>query len=210
MAFDIAEFVRLRPFLYHLTAARNLTHIRASRVISPAAELMKSAGRLDLMRQKRIGHVPIDVNGRPIVLRDQVPLHRGNMKLPEGFTFEDFVESLNSRIFFWPGRASGPISYGTRHFERYRSEHPVILRARVRSLLASNPGLEPHFCQYNSGSPRCSYGEKSPRGRNTFLSHSKFPGSPSKVVEVTFTTEIILPRDAEYGLHPGGPWQQVG
>jgi hypothetical protein len=209
MAFDIDEFIRARPVLYHLTATANLTHIRSNRVIRPAAILMRSAGREDMVRLKRKQHERIEAGKESFVLRDQAPLHRGNMKLPEGFTFEDFVESLNSRVFFWPGTASGSISYGLRHFERYRAEHPVILRVRVQSLLASNPKLDPLFCPYNSGSPRCSYGEKSPRGPNTFMSRSQFPGSSSKVVEVTFANEVLLPFDVEYGNDPDGPWEPL-
>jgi hypothetical protein len=209
MGFTIDEFVRARPFLYHLTAAANLTHIRENRVIMPAAVLMKSAGRTDLLCRRRRGHESIEVNKRVIVLRDQAPLHRGNMGLPEGFAFEDFVKCLNSRVFFWPGTLAGPISYGIRHFERYRAEQPAICRVRIQSLLASNPGLQPLFCRYNSGSPRCSYGEKSPRGPNTFLEAAQFLGKSSQVVEVTFAKEILVPLDAEYGNDPHGPWKPL-
>ena|SRR5712691_7943752 len=98
-----------------------------------------------------------------IVVRDQAPLHEGNLSLPRGYTFEDFIESLNGRIFFWPGSAAGPIPHGIRHFERYEQECPVILRVEFQSLLHANPGAEPLYCRYNSGSPRCSNGKKSPR-----------------------------------------------
>ena len=48
------------------------------------------------------------------------------MRVPNGFVFEDLVEILNGRVFFWPGAVGGPISYGVRHFERYQNEKPVI------------------------------------------------------------------------------------
>jgi hypothetical protein len=141
-----------------------------------------------------------------ILLRDQAPLHRGNLILPSGFSFEDLVEHLNRRIFFWSGTARGPNSYGVRHFERYKQEHPVLLRIGFRSLLLANPRAEPLFCKYNSGAPRCSYGRKSPRGPHTFLPAAVFSGTPGQVVEVTFCSEIELPTDTELGRQPTGPW----
>ncbi len=79
------------------------------------------------------------------------------------YSYEDLIENLNRRIFFWPGTPAGPIGYGRRHFERYREENPVILRINVRSLLCANAKVEPKFCRYNSGSPRCSKGREPQR-----------------------------------------------
>src|SRR5262249_48751140 len=140
----------------------------------------------DLIRKRRHEHCQIIIGKTEILIRDQAPLHRGNMELQDGCTYEDFIESINGRIFFWPGTATGPISYGVRHFERYRNEHPVILRVSLQSLLVENPAVTPKFCRYNSGSPRCSNGYKSPRGPKTFVSAQEFDGTPSNVVEVTF------------------------
>lgn len=170
---------------------------------------MERAGRLDLLRIPRRKPETITVDGRSIVLRDQRPLHKGNMKLPKGFTFEDFVETLNRRIFFWPGSKLGPIDYGVRHFAHYESDNPVILRIDLDSLVQANPLLAPHFCQYNSGSPRCSNGKKIPRGPQTFLPAGAFNGTPSKVVEVTFGAEIVLPQGTECGTRPKGPWKRL-
>jgi hypothetical protein len=206
MAFELTKFINRRPFLYHLTALENLVHIRENRSITCASELMKSAGRTDLLRRKRGDHEGVQVGGKKILLRDQSPLHQGNLRLPGGYTFEDFVESLNARVFFWPGTALGPIAYGMRHFERYKGEKPAILRVQFDSLVTSNPLLKPLFCRYNSGVPRCSYGEKSPRGPDTFLEGIQFSGPPSNVVEVTFEKWVLLPPDTEYGYHPHGKW----
>lgn len=175
----------------------------------PAATLMEMSGRLELMDRRRIQHEPILINGMPISIRDQRPLHRGNMSLPDGYAFEAFVASLNRRVFFWPGTALGPRDHGVRHFGRYRSERPLIIRVRSSELLATNPRAVPLFCKYNSGSPRCSYGTKSPRGPNTFMSADDFQASPGQVVEVTFEASIVLPADSEYGPAPTGPWRPL-
>jgi hypothetical protein len=179
------------------------------RRLIPAATLLRLAGRLDLLCTPRRGSIAVVVEGRTIVLRDQKPLHKGNIRLPNGFRFEDFVESLNQRIFFWPGTSKTAILYGIRHFEHYEHEKPVLLRIKFQSLLDSNPGAVPLFCRFNSGSPRCSYGNRSPRGPNTFVSGDDFRETPSSVVEVTFDRQLTLPADTELGRRPTGPWQRL-
>lgn len=205
----LEHFVKTRPFLYHLTADSNLQLIRDSRTLSSAAEIIGRARRSDLLRARRRQHERVVVKNAEVVLRDQAPLHRGNLVLPAGFSFEDFIESLNGRIFFWPGSEAGPISYGVRHFERYQHELPAILRVPTESLIAANPDVGPQCCRYNSGSPRCNDGKPSPRGPNTFVALCDFTGTPSQVVEVTFGSEIGLPSDTTVGSHPLGPWSSL-
>lgn len=205
----LQDFVKTRPYLYHLTDRSNLDYIRETSSLLSAATLMNLAGRTDLLRQHRHRHEPITVRNVVIVLRDQAPLYKGNVRLPSGYTFEDFIESLNETVFFWPGSATTPISYGVRHFERYQDERPVILRISLRSLLAANPTAEPLYCRYNSGAPRCSYGQKSPRGPDPFLPAWGFSGTPSQVVEVVFQRKIVLPADVEFGSHPERRWRPV-
>jgi hypothetical protein len=203
----VQRYVNARPYLYHLTNRSNLSHICETAILEPAAILMVRAGRADLLRMRRRGHVQLETLG--ILLRDQAALHLGNLRLVDGYTFEDFIESLNRRIFFWPGTSAGPISYGKRHFKRYDKERPVILRIGFQSLVRANPAAEPHYCAYNSGSPRCSNGERSPRGPKTFLSAVEFTGTPSQVVEVTFDSSVKLPPDTQFRSHPEGPWDTL-
>jgi hypothetical protein len=149
----------------------------------------------------------VDVAGERIELRDQAPLHAGNMALDDGWTFDDFVAHLNERGFFWPGGDAGPISYGARHYERYAVEKPAILRIATAALLAENPERPPHFCRYNSGSPRCSNGRKSPRTARTFVRGEEADFGLGSVVEVTFVGEVRLPARVELGAQPRGPWR---
>lgn len=206
---ELENYADTRPYLYHLTHRDNLNHIRDLQRLFPAAVLLEKAGRIDLMRTPRRYSVQLTVDNRTIVLRDQRPLYEGKMRLPRGFTFGQFVETLNRRIFFWPGNESGPTDYGKRHFECYKDEKPVILRIDFRSLSHINFSINPLFCRYNSGSPRVTNGNRSPRGPNTFLSAANFYETPSKVVEVTFDSAITLPTDTEFGVHPEGPWKKL-
>jgi len=204
---DVNRYSEIRPYLYHLTDRSNLDYIRESKVLFCAAELMRRARCRDLLRTQRQNHEPIEVSGSTVSLRDQKPLRKGNMELTGGFRFEDFLESLNSRVFFWPGNDEGPRRSGENHFGRYASERPAILRCRFESLMSANPSVEPLFCAYNSGAPRIVNGRKSPRGPNTFLQACDFPRIACKVVEVTFAGKAVLPPGVELGCSLPGPWQ---
>lgn len=168
----------------------------------PASALANEPGQHG---QKRSIARTVVAAGRPVSLRDQATLHAGNVALQGGWTFERLVEELNARVFFWPGR-DAPIDYGRRHFERYRSEGPALLRLDFLDICVANPRVGPDVCRYNSGSPRFSNGRPSPRGPDTFQPLALSDLTPSQVVEVTFRRTITLPPSVEVAAHPEGPW----
>jgi uncharacterized protein DUF7002 len=204
--FDLTAYGSLRPYLYHLTARSNLPRIGQGRVLESAASLAHQANESVVIEAKRARHVPIVVDGEPVVLRDQSPLHARNMMLEDGWTFERFIAHLNERVFFWPGRDTGPNDYGRRHFGRYETEKPVIVRVAFASLLAANPESVPLFARVNSGSPRWSGGVPPMRGSRTFVAASDAPFGASDVVEVTFQGRVHLPPDAQVADGPDGAW----
>ncbi len=208
MPFDLPHFVRLRPFLYHLTACRNLRRIRKSHGLECARRLFCAGGQPELIRKRRRQHCELEIDGETAIVRDQSPLHPGNMKLDEGQCLEDFVEHLNGLVFFWPGGDKGPIQAGRRHYKRYKGEHPALLRVRTEDLFEKNKG-KPLFCRYNSGAPRCSKGERSPRGRDTFLDAGSFPFTAGKVVETVYAGQAVLPKSTQLGSSPCGPWERL-
>lgn len=206
MPFTLAEFAALRPWACHLTSAGNFPSIRASRQIQSAAVLIGLAGLPHLLTWRRPGHRPIQVHGTEIQLRDQQPLHAGNVALHDGWRLSDLVNSLNQRVFSWPGTSDGPIRPGQNHFAHYQSEGPKILRAPMLDLLKGNAGLTPLFCRFNSGSPGYSNRTAGPRGSNTFVSAGKFIGRPSEVIELTLSPSVALPASVQWGLSAFGPW----
>lgn len=206
MGIDIEQIIRLRPYLFHLTDSRNVDRILRTGVLEPASQILTIAGREDLLEKKRGAHVKVSVGRDNIFLRDQAPLHAGNMKLPAGWKFETFVRRLNDRVFFWPGSASGPIDYGVRHFNRYAHEKPSILRISLASLAEANEGLQLEVCRYNSGSPRWSRGIPSPRGPSTFVRPASASFPATQIVEVTVAGPVKLPFEVEIGLSPRGQW----
>lgn len=210
MPFATSDFAARRPYLYHLTSRANADRLARSRRLEMAATLMLAAGRADLLRARRGEHVAIEVDGHQLELRDQGPLHPGNVEFEGGWDFEDLVESLNRRVYFWPGDALGPCDYGLRHWERYRTERPALLRVPAAALLRANPRAQLLFCAYNSGSPRCTGGRRSPRGPRTFLPAGAFPRGVGDVVEVTIPGRVELPAEAEQADSYRGPWVPLG
>ncbi len=209
MAFTLTEFGTLRPFLFHLTAAANLPRIQRTGRLESAAQLAQQAGRGELLDARRRAHVPLTLGDETVWLRDQAPLHQGNMALDDGWTFAQFVAHLNARVFFWPGGPHGPIDYGARHFGRYAAEAPVLLRVRVASLIGANADLDLQFSRCNSGSPRYNRGVAGPRGGQTFRPARDAAFQPRQVVEVTAPGSVRLPDDSEWGTTLSGPWLRL-
>jgi hypothetical protein len=209
MPFTIEDFGRSRSHLYHLTAPSNLQRIRRAMKLVSAAKLMAMANSEDWLTRRRRGHLELAVDGIAVVIRDQDPLHEGNVALQGGWTFVDLIRELNKLVFFWPGNRDGPVSYGIRHYERYRDQSPVILRLQLSHLVGTNDGVSPLFCRYNSGAPRCSNGHRSPRGPRTFVSAGDADFTPGRVVEVVFRDCVMLPEAIEIASRPTGPWRRM-
>lgn len=206
MAFALSRFCELRPFLFHLTDQRNVSRISRMRCLESASDLINLAKQPAQVLRKRFTSLSMCVDGENVWIRDQAPLHAGNVGFQDGWSFEDLIRCLNEKVFFWPGTQGGPISYGVRHFQRYQAEGPALMRISSSHLLAANSKLSPYFCRYNSGSPRCSKGIRSPRGPSTFVDCDNADFSPASVVEVVFQNRVVLPDCTEVSQSFEGPW----
>lgn len=210
---EVQKFVKLREYLYHLTDESNLSPILAAGVLSSAEVLARLAGVPNVdqfLRTRRLGHCPLNNGKLKAILRDQDPLFKNIIikNLEGGWTFEDFVYSLNSRVFLWATEKDL-----NTHYKRYENqgEYPKILRFRTAELFSANK-QEPQFCRFNSGAPRCSsfYEEgAAPRGPRTFLKASDYETTPSSVREITFVKSCILPDDIWISNHPNNPYRKV-
>jgi uncharacterized protein DUF7002 len=203
---DPDRLVKHRPWLYHLTDPKNLEGIRRLWCLRSAKSFLGLSGSPELATTRRRQHVNVVANGQTVRIRDQAPLHPGNVSFHDGFSFPDLVDLINSFVFFWPGSADGPTDYGKRHFLRYEDEEPVLLRVRTADLITVIGADSLQLCAYNSGAPRCTGGKGSPRGPETFLPVDSFPRGVSGVVEVVVKDEAPLPTDVEIATHPAGPW----
>ncbi len=192
MPLDIDRFIHLRPKLYHLTASSNANRILETGALHSAADLFRQSGLENMIRQRRPDGQWIDCLGDRVHIRDQAPLHAGNIAFQGGWSFERFISQLNGLVFFWPGTAAGPIDYGRRHFQKYANDGALVLELSTRSIFDANPTPGPMFCKYNSGSPRCTGGTGSPRGPETFLGADDYHQTPSSVKEVVFSNTTSL------------------
>ena len=209
MPFTLQEFQAKRPYLYHLTDQRNVERIRRTERLYSATYLLKAANAHATITERRPNSVGVMVDGEEIWIRDQRPLHAGNVGFEGGWTFEDLLKALNDKVFFWPGTANGPISYGIRHFQRYASEKPALLRLSTSRVATTNNGTSPLFCRYNSGSPRWSNGVASPRGPSTFVACTLASFSATSVVECVISEQVLLPPCAEVAAAFDGPWRPL-
>jgi len=205
MAFALAQFLRYRPHLYHLTAVENLKSIVSTQKLRCANALLEEAGLLRQAVLRREEHLRVRTNEGTMLIRDQKPLVSGAIEFEEGWNLMRFVEYVNQHVFFWPGTAVGPINPGLNHFERYRTECPVILRIATED--ADPNSLR--FSRYNSGAPRCSGGKYSPRGSRTCLAANEFPGTASEVIEVVATGEFALATNMEMSFDLGLTWKPL-
>ena len=189
---DIEKYIQTRPVVYHLTDRLNLEQIQDTSMLFPTATFYEEAGLPHKSRCLRHDSDVVSINGVKVHIRDQAPLHAGHMSLCHNTTYTEFIEFLNQHVYFWPGTCAGPNDYGIRHFARYRKrkEDSVVLACDSASLFQVN--TEPRFSRYNSGSPRCSGGKRSPRCIDMFRLADDFVGTPSKVVEVTFRDAVQL------------------
>ena len=205
MAFALQRLIELRPHLYHLTAASNLSSIVKTKSLRSADLLLADAGMMEQSSQRRLDHLNFRHGHDSVQIRDQKPLIEGAIDFEEGWNISRLVQFINQHVFFWPGNHAGPIGAGVNHFERYRSEAPVILRLATADLL--DKGLK--FSRYNSGAPRCSGGRYSPRGSMTYVPALNFLGTASEVVEVVVFGDCPLPATAEVSTSPAGPWSKL-
>jgi hypothetical protein len=197
MPFDIASYSKLRPFLYHLTHRENLPQLQVSMRLESAERLLKSCGQTEQVRNRRERSAVLKIDSNSVRVTDQVPLYAANIEFEAGWDFDRLIAHLNQFVFFWSGNEDGPVAHGQRHFRRYSQEQPVMLRVPFASLVSSNR-CTPLFCRYNSGSPRCVRGRKSPRGNSTFLEAPACDFARSDVVEVAFKGFVWLPVDIQF------------
>jgi hypothetical protein len=195
--FPLDEFIKLRPFAYHVTHRDNVELLRGSRQIRTAASVIQEAGALHLLALRRERDVAVRVSEGSVVLKDQRPLIAANIALPPEWSVADFVAYLNGFVYFWPGSDRALIGAGRRLLAHYEVDGPGVLRCPTADLLGANPQIEPEFCPFNSGAPRYHSGKRAFRGPNLFTNAAHFPRRASEVVELAFRGDIALPNSTQ-------------
>ncbi|MEL7585262.1 MAG: hypothetical protein AAGU19_01025 [Prolixibacteraceae bacterium] len=207
---DIQNFIRNRPYLYHLTSTENAERIIDQKRLFCTNELIRMSGdelHLPIQRQKRSTHYELKIDGISYFLRDQRPISTKALGkcLTDGWTVGDFLYHLNDRVFMWP-----TLDRLWRHFNRYEAEHPVIFRFPTDALFAINPHVE--FCRLNSGATRAnSYlGGKPPaRGAQTFLPADRFEFTVGNVAEITFQKQCDINMNFGFSSRPDSEYEII-
>jgi hypothetical protein len=202
-----AAFVNSRRCAFHICGAVNFKAIRKSRTLLSAERILSGSGYDHLLQGKRDRTVEVRTDGGTVQVRDHKPLIQANIELVDGYSFDDLIQELNSRVFLWAGTEAGPCDSGRNHIGKYASEGDVfILRTPTRELIELNElqNLEITFC--NSGSARQNQGNKAKRGRSTFMKLAAASRPPGKIVEIAFQGLAKLPAETKYAKVLSGPW----
>lgn len=190
MPFTVADLVKLRPWAYHFTAPGNAARLRRTGVIRCAAELLEAAGLSAC--ERRPADVVIGAGADAVVVSHQRPLKKGAIRWDAaGWDFPRYVEHLNRRVFFWPGRDTGPVARGRAHLLGLRAAgySPVVMRVPMAELLELNADRGPWVSRCNSGATR----GRAVRGDGTFRRPGECDFGAVAAAEVTFLSHAVLP-----------------
>lgn len=168
----LSEFTYYRPYLYHVTHAQNVDLILKTKKILSTSLLTNDT---DFLQTKRLKDIVIN----DIVIRNQAPLTDALQKCLIGCTVKQFIQLLNSKVFFYASLNDITLE-GT------------VLMVKTRDLFKNN---NPLFSVLNSGAPRShqAYNNKPAPRTLTMFTDAKLVPSYHKVKEVVFDKQVILP-----------------
>jgi len=212
MTIEFKKLINKNPFLFHLTYLPSLERIRRSMSLESAAKLLELGNQTTWLRKRREEMLEFRIGDDQVVLTDQRPLTSGNVDFQDGWDLGHLVESVNRRVFFWRGDHNGLLSKDRGHFGTYseRGSQLVFLRIPFIDAVAQKRNFTPEYCRFNSGGPRCSGGNKSPRGPNTFVEAGNADFTFGEVREVVFREVFFLPDSTEFCSGDwNGPWQKL-
>lgn len=173
---DRAELIRLYPKAFHMADPAAWPGIVRHGLLSTQALLelyeVPEPQRARLLGQHRPQSVPINhpVHGTAVV-RDQKPLHPGKLAacLQDGTTVEQWLQALNSTVFFWlqPERLERLLAA-----RAYRHHDHLVITVDTARLLAAVPRDAVTLSRINSGA---TVFRAVPRGPATFQPIERFP-----------------------------------
>jgi len=201
MLIDPEEFIRSYPTLFHVSLARDMGQISRHGLLSTSALLdlceVSEAKRFAIESRQRPGTVSIHhpVHGE-FLINDQAPLsERALKKCLIDFSPQEWCETLNRRVFFWPTRARLEKHLAAR---RGPAQKRLVLSFDTRSFVDHcRDSLE--LSPIHSGN---TMRKAAQRGAETFLSLSHYPfqerkarvGVKNAVAEVTYPYAVPASR----------------
>jgi hypothetical protein len=171
---DPREISKHYPLLYHMAEAGSWDSVSQHGLLSTRRliDLFEVNGnaRDEILRRRRPASVALhhDLHGTAVV-RDQIPLSESRLAAClTDMTLEEWLDALNSRVFFWLDEDHLETLLGARAYRD--DEHDVITvdAARLVEQHEDRVTLSP----INSGATMYT---PPPRGRNTFLPIASYP-----------------------------------
>ncbi len=170
---DPSDLISRYPRVYHMAVDGSWPAIQERGLLSTSAlvDLYQpdEALRSEILTRVRRRSYVLERAGLPqVTVRDQLPLKFLEDSLFEGVSVQDFLQALNSRVFFWPDR--GRLE-GLMNARAYRRHPQVVLTLDTASLLRAHPDAE--LTPYNTGSVHVPRLPK--RGPQTFRPIADYP-----------------------------------
>jgi hypothetical protein len=215
MAFSREQFVRLRPYLYHLTNPTNLPMLRRERSLRSAAWWAGAAHRFApqledpeaFLAAPRLRPVTLRVGrGRRVTLNDQFPMRSRRSFASLRGTYEDYLRCLNALVFWWPGDGERLKSKGSLA-ETFALRNARAGWLRIPTADAWGEAAPVRFCRYNSGAPQARDGVE--RGPHIFVTCDEPGLTVGGVAEVVFEHGLALPATAEWRDPGGQKWRPL-
>jgi hypothetical protein len=182
-ALDRDRLARDYPYLWHVTRLENLLRIERTRRLESAAALMRAAGDCAFLRKQRDEDKCLRIGDDEVWLREQSKLNEANAAWEGGWGMPEFLEALNSRVFFWPGTHDGVVRTARENFRSFLDAGGVPIRIRYETVRHLS-GIHIQYSRFNAGAPRQNDGKPIPRGPRTFLAHGAWEGGSVREVVV--------------------------
>ena len=200
------DWLRLRPYLYHFAPLENIRQIMDRGEMLSARRIVEMAvtyqpDQVDdpdtLLATPRRSKVSLRVGPREsdvFTLNDQRPMTLGNCFANLDCSPEEFVRTLNSYVFFWPGDTDGPRTKG-KHGASFVSRYHHFAALRFRFTDIEHGAVTLKFCGCNSGAPQERHRiRRSPAIFRPFAE----PKLVGQAVEVVAEGSLQLPDVLEY------------
>lgn len=195
----INEFIKAKPFLFHITRIENLPNIIKLNALLSVNEAQKHIVQNtytsnQIVTKRYSNNNPKVIINKNNVISEFIPNNQINLNL---YLFnstqdrDDFYSFLDNHVFLW-----ADVKFRDNMLKSYGVHDMVILKLNT-SKLFSNIKFQILFSKYNSGSnPRSHYIKSNQLfiSRNSYLNNIPFnnfmPQKPSHVREVLISDEI--------------------
>jgi hypothetical protein len=171
---EAAQLASIYPTLYHMAEDGSWPSICERGLLSTRAVVdlyqPNDETRDEILSAARRRKITLTRDGFPdITIRDQLPAKFLDACMNEGISPSDFLNALNSRVFFWLSKQRLKTLLNARH---YRNLRHTVLHVDTAALLRAYTGRV-QLAPYNTGSMHVPTAPK--RGPDVFTDLANYP-----------------------------------